>query len=637
MKQTEIELILRAEKTIDQLNEVKAAIENNIIESEKLRETNEKGFKGLKGTLKNAQTGIKNLAKGFSGAGLAAKGFVLALGAKIFDTFLDIAKQNQVVVDALGVAFGTVSSVVNQVVNGLTDAYKSVQDATGGFNALGDVLKNVILIPLNIVKTQFFALQKGLLTAQAAWEMSFLGGKDPEKIAELNTKLEEVDANLKNAAGSLVDNVKNIGQGFGQAIEEVKTFGSAAIDNIKEIDVAQTLSNQQRIQDLRNEAQIAIAENDKLQFQFQLAAERQRQIRDDVTASIEDRTKANNKLGEVLQEQAQLQEANALKNLELAQLEAKEFPNSIERKVALIEAEKNLADIRENIAGFESEQRVNAEALELEAIELVNTKKEAENARLIAKKQFNAEEIDDELLKLEALRSIAQQEKELEETRLQEQIDRLGVGTQARQDAEQQLLDFRQEKDLQIAELDNQITDQEDKNRKQTLAEEELLQKQKLALAGDALGAVSQLLGENSKAGKAAAIAQAIINSYLGFTEVLKTPTTLLEPFGSIQKAVSAAGILASGLKTVKQIASTQIPVVGVLQPGQGVHPHHKHPHSMLLAHHRKINLHKHWVTNKNNRSRHMSFRTKLQMPKQWIARLSRVHQLDNKIDKKIL
>ena len=122
------------------------------------------------------------------------------------------------------------------------------------------------------------------------------------------------------------------------------------------------------------------------------------------------------------------------------------------------------------------------------------------------------------------------------------------------------MLDFRQEKDLQIAELDNQITDQEDKNRKQSLAEEELLQKQKLAIASNALGAVSELLGENSKAGKAAAIAQAIMNSYLGFTEVLKTPTTIPEPFGSIQKAVSAAGILASGLKTVKQIASTQIP-----------------------------------------------------------------------------
>jgi len=484
----------------------------------------------------------------------------LALGAKIFDTFLEIAKQNQVVVDALGVAFGTVSSVVNQVVNSLTDAYKSVQNATGGFNALGNVLKNVVLIPLNVIKTQFFALQKALYTAQAAWEMSFLGGKDPEKIAELNTKLEEVDTNLKNAAGSLVDNFKNIGEGFGQAIEEVKTFGSAAIDNIKEIDVAQTLSNQQRIQDLRNETEIAIAENDKLQFKYQLAAERQRQIRDDVTASIEDRTAANNKLGEVLKEQFDLQEKNAQKLVDLRKAELAENPKSIEAKVALIEAEKNLLDVKENIAGFESEQRVNAEALELEAIELINSKKEAENARLIAKKQFNAEEIDDELAKLQALREIAEQEKQIEETRLQEQINRLGVGTQARQDAEQQLLDFRQEKDLQIQELDNQIKDQKDKNDKEELAKEQLLQKQKLAITSDALGAVSALLGENSKAGKAAAIAQAIINSYLGFTEVLKTPTTIPEPFGSIQKAVSAAGILASGLKTVKQIASTKIP-----------------------------------------------------------------------------
>jgi hypothetical protein len=560
MRQFEIELIAKADKAISEVQELKKELEASRKASEEINETGKKGFSGLTKSVKNLQKGVTGIKKGFGLAGVAVKGFMVALGAGIFKTFVEIAKQNQVVVDALGVAFGTISSVVNQVVNGLTDAYKAVKDSTGGFDALGKVLKNVVLIPVNLLKTEFFAIQRGLLTAQRAWEESFLGGKDPEKIAELNVKLEEVDANLKNAAGSLVDNFTNIGESFGEAIDEVKVFGSAAIDNIKEIDIAQTASNQQRIQQLRNEAQIAIAENDKLQFEYQLAAERQRQLRDDVTASIEDRTAANNKLGEVLQEQFKLQEANALKQLELAQLEAREFPNSIERKVALIEAEKNLADVRENIAGFESEQRVNAEALELEAIELVNSKKEAENARLIAKKQFNAEEIDDELLKLQKLREIAEQEKEIEETRLQEQIQRLGIGTQARQDAEQQFLDFRQEKELQIQELDNQIEEQKEKNRKEDLAKEESLQRQKIQLVGDALGAVSQLLGENTKAGKAAAIAQATINSLLAFTDVLKTPSTLPEPFGSIQKAVSAAGILASGLATVKKIASTKVP-----------------------------------------------------------------------------
>jgi len=560
MKQVEIELIAKADKAIKEVQDLKKELEASRKATEEINETGKKGFSGLTKSVKNLQKGVSGIKKGFGVAGVAVKGFMLALGAGVFKAFLEIAKQNQVVVDALGVAFGTVSSVVNQVVDGFTNAYNAVKDATGGFDALGKVLNNVVLVPINAIKVGFFNVQKALLLTQAAWEMSFLGGKDPEKLVELNTKLEEVEANIQSANDSLDNNIKNIGDGFSEAIEEVKIFGAAAIDNIKKIDFAQTLSNQQRIQDLRNEARLAIAENDKLQFQYQLAAERQRQIRDDVTASIEDRTKANDKLGEVLKEQFSLQEANALKLLELRQLELAANPKLIEAKEALIEAEKNLADVRENIAGFESEQRVNAEALELEAIELVNTKKEAENARLIAKKQFNAEEIEDELLKLQKLREIAAQEKELEETRLQEQIDRLGIGTQARQDAEQQLLDFRQEKDLQIQELDNQITDQEDKNRKQTLAEEQLLQKQKLAIASNALGAVSELLGENSKAGKAAAIAQAIMNSYLGFTEVLKTPTTLPEPFGSIQKAVSAAGILASGLKTVKQIASTQIP-----------------------------------------------------------------------------
>ena len=560
MKQVEIELIAKAEKAIAELQELKKELEASRKATEEINETGKKGFLGLTKSVKNLQKGVTGIKKGFGAAGVAVKGFFLELGKTIFKQFLEVAKQNQIIVDALGVAFGTVSSVLNQVVNGLSDAYKAVQDTTGGFDALGRVLKNVVLGAVNLVQMRFYQIVEAVQETQLAFEESWLGGKDQNKIDELNTKLETTRGKIEENRNELTDNGKQIVNNFKEAVDEVTTFGKAAIDNIKEIDLAQTLSNQQRIQQLRNEAQIAIAENDKLQFEYQLAAERQRQLRDDVTASIEDRTAANNKLGEVLQEQFKLQEANALKQLELAQLEAREFPNSIERKVALIEAEKNIADVRENIAGFESEQRVNAEALELEAIELINSKKEAENARLIAKKTFNAEEIEDELAKLEALREIAAQEKEIEETRLQEQIERLGIGTQARQDAEQQLFDFQQEKDLQIQELDNQIEEQKDNNRKQDLAKEQSLQRQKLQLIADALGTVSELLGENTKAGKAAAIAQAIMNSYLAFTDVLKTPTVLPEPLGSIQKAVSAAGILASGLKTVKQIASTQTP-----------------------------------------------------------------------------
>ena len=553
MKQVEIDLILKAEKTIDELKEVKAAIENAIIESEKLNETNQKGFKGVQGTLSKLGKGIKGIGKGFKGASLAAKAFVAGIGLKIFEKFTEILMQNQAVVDGVSIAFGTVSTVVGKFIDAIIDAGKE-------FTSLGDIVKNSVMIPINLLKGSFFILQTGLLEAQLAWEKSFLGGQDADKIKELEQQIERVDQKIVNTGDALIDNAKGIGNGFINTAKEVGKFTEKAVEGIQKIDVTQEMSNQKRIQQLRNETEIALAENDKLQFEFQLAAERQRQIRDDVTASIEDRTEANNKLGEVLKEQFALQEANALKGLELAKAELAANPKSIENKVKLIEAEKNLADIRENIAGFESEQRVNSEALELEAIELINSKAEAENARAIAKKKFNAEEIEDEVQKLQRLREIAEQEKELEETRLQEQIDRLGIGTQARQDAEQALLDFQQAKQFEIAEIDKKISDEEDKNRKQKAAEEEAVQRQKVQLAADALGAVSALLGENSKAGKAAAIGQATINSLLAFTDVLKTPTTLLEPFGSIQKAISAAGILASGMQTVKQIVATKIP-----------------------------------------------------------------------------
>ena len=55
---------------------------------------------------------------------------------------------------------------------------------------------------------------------------------------------------------------------------------------------------------------------------------------------------------------------------------------------------------------------------------------------------------------------------------------------------------------------------------------DEVTAEQKLQLASQTFGALAGILGQNSKVGKAAGIAQAIINTYQGVTEVLKNPTT---------------------------------------------------------------------------------------------------------------
>lgn len=91
---------------------------------------------------------------------------------------------------------------------------------------------------------------------------------------------------------------------------------------------------------------------------------------------------------------------------------------------------------------------------------------------------------------------------------------------------------------------------------------DEVTAQQKLQLASQTFGALAGILGQNSKVGKAAGIAQAIINTYQGVTEVLKNPTTIPEPFGTIQKIASTATVLASGFQAVRAMQQTPIPVI---------------------------------------------------------------------------
>lgn len=120
------------------------------------------------------------------------------------------------------------------------------------------------------------------------------------------------------------------------------------------------------------------------------------------------------------------------------------------------------------------------------------------------------------------------------------------------------------QKNMALAEVnkfyDNKSQGLKDEAAAEDEAREKTIQQQKLKVVGETFGALTQILGENSKAGKAAAIAQATINTFQGVTEVFANKTTLPEPFGTIAKVASAAGILASGLATVKQITAVKKP-----------------------------------------------------------------------------
>ena len=116
-------------------------------------------------------------------------------------------------------------------------------------------------------------------------------------------------------------------------------------------------------------------------------------------------------------------------------------------------------------------------------------------------------------------------------------------------------------RDTMVANGESQdaITAYDEANAAKRLEIEKAQQAAKVAIISNALGAVADLVGRETVAGKALSVAQAIINTYQGATLALASSPP---PFNFI-----AAGVtVAAGLMSVKKILETQLPGV----PGGG-------------------------------------------------------------------
>jgi len=95
----------------------------------------------------------------------------------------------------------------------------------------------------------------------------------------------------------------------------------------------------------------------------------------------------------------------------------------------------------------------------------------------------------------------------------------------------------------------------------QEIAADDIKAKAELDMAKQTFATVAGLLGENSKAGKAAAAAAALINTYQGITAELATKTAT--PFGIALKIANIATIASIGFKSVKDIMKTNPKATG--------------------------------------------------------------------------
>lgn len=550
-----------SEETAKNFNKVADSIENV-----------EKGIDGIGKSTKNADGGLKKISLGIKAIGLSFKAAGIGLIIGAFVALKEVFMQNQKVADLVSTAFETVSIVFNEVTRVILDTYESVSKATGGFDALGKVIGGLITISLAPLKAAFYGIKLGVQEVQLIWEKSFFGNKDLSTIANLRKEIKATQNDIANVGKGVVQAGKDIGNNFVEAVGEVGSFVTETAKGISDISVKAAFEQAKLNVAIQNAAKIAAAQQSILIEKYDRAAEKLRQVRDEERNSIDERIKANNQLGEVLEKQQKALLKQADLQVQAARNELKKS-NNIENQVALLETLANREGVLAQIEGLRSEQLANDLALNREKLELTQTLLESETDLANEQKRFDAERIADENARLEKLKEVVQEEKDIELERLQTKIDSYKEGTQARLDAEIEYNTIKQQLDNELITLEDEqrkIKLDKDKEEKTKLLEnEKALQDAKYEIVNGTFSAIAGLAeafaGTNEaqqkrafKIQKAAGIAQATVDTYKSATAAYASQLSIPTPDAPIRASIAAGVAIVAGLANVKKIASQE-------------------------------------------------------------------------------
>jgi hypothetical protein len=419
-------------------NKLSDAVKKN----EKETESNTKTQKQAENQSKKSEGGFKSLINVIKGLG------VIGLASAAFDVFKESLMKNQKVADAVNTIMTTIQNTLGAFIEVVVNVIDKVSKSSNGFDALGKVVSGLLTLSITPLKLAFNGIALFIQKAQLAWEESFFGDSDPATIKALNEKIKETKESLAETADAAVNAGKDIYNNFGEAVSQVTDVVSGVVEGASKISVKSIYDQAKATTALKNTAKIAQAELQGLVEKYDRQAELQRQIRDDETKSISDRIAANNQLGKILKEQQAAQLSLANTRIAAAQAELSANKGSIELQVALKEAQNERAAILAQIAGLESEQKVNAIALDKELLELNKARTASEQQLATDRQKANADAIKDELQKNIILQQIRDDERQKELARLQSNIDATNEGTQARLDAEIEYNTKKQELDI---------------------------------------------------------------------------------------------------------------------------------------------------------------------------------------------
>lgn len=568
-KKIKIDIDSNADQAAKDFDNLASSIDDS---TDKIKDLNS-AVKKADGATDGATNGFKKIGTAVKGIGTAFKAAGIGLIIGVLAGLKSAFEGNSETARGFSVVLETISILFNQTVGAISQAVKAAYAATGGFNALGKVLGGLLNLAITPLKAAFYGIKLGIQEIQLAWEKSFFGDKDPETIKELRKNIKATQKDLKEVGEDAIKSGKDIYNNFGEAVGEIVTLGVKGVEQISKISVSAAYQQAGALVDARNAAAIAAAQQGKLVEQYDRQAEKLRQIRDEERNSIGERIKANENLKKVLNDQEKAMLAQADAQILAAQLEANKNKNT-ENTVALIEAQANRVGVLAQIEGLRSEQLANDLALQREADELVKTRTESEVTLAIEREKATNEFIKDEEKKLQAQIDTANKERELQLSRLQEQIDVYAEGTQGRLDAEIAYNEAKQAIDLQILTYEDQLANKKIENEK-TYAEKKIQVAEAMAATEKAIrdadfanieagiNLISNLFENNKKVQAAALIAQnavgiakLLIETNASNVAARASGTALAIPTGGVSVAAAEALVLRNNIGAGISIAS---------------------------------------------------------------------------------
>jgi hypothetical protein len=371
-------------------------IEKSIKSVEELGDATKKTSDQMKSGFKAAEQSTKGF--GASIGGLLKSLGLIGVAMAVFQFMKDIIMKNQKVADALGVAFKTIEILMNELFKAIEPVGKILKSA---FENPQQAIKDLISGAFN----RFITSLKGIGVVAEGVGIQIKGA--------FTLDFDEVKRGLHQTAQALAQVATGMDiETQNKFIDGIKNVGSAAIDTAS------------KIQSLTKDVKLAEAQQRLLMLQYQREAEIQRQIRDDVSLTIAQRQEANVKLGLILDKQSEEELGLFNKKKELAELELSINKDSIDNQVAVINAETEIADVRERITGQRSEQLVNTNSLIRENTELIKAQQAAIEAEALAEAEASFKIVEAKILAEERLRDyLSERESLSREEMIQKEID----------------------------------------------------------------------------------------------------------------------------------------------------------------------------------------------------------------------